>query len=42
MATSSSAYIDADLEVAGSKSGVLSGLTFAVKDMYDVRLRDLC
>jgi len=37
MATSSSAYIDADLEVAGSKSGVLSGLTFAVKDMYDVR-----
>lgn len=36
MATTSGAYIDADVEIAGSKAGILSGLTFAVKDMYDV------
>ena len=42
MATaSSSAYIDADLTVPGSKNGILSGLTFAVKDMYNVRCRPL-
>jgi len=36
MATNSGAYIDEDLEIVGSKAGILSGLTFAVKDMYDV------
>lgn len=32
-----SAYVDAELEVAGAADGPLAGLTFAVKDMFDVR-----
>lgn len=30
------AYIDADLELAPTGSGPLDGLTFAVKDLFDV------
>lgn len=30
------AYIDPDLEVAPTRSGSLDGLTFAVKDLFDV------
>lgn len=31
------AFVDADILVEGSSEGVLSGLKFAVKDLYDVR-----
>ncbi len=31
------AYIDKDLTVQGAASGPLKGLTFAVKDLFDVR-----
>lgn len=33
---STSAYVDPDLEIVGAKDGSLAGLTFAVKDMFDV------
>ena len=32
----SGAYIDPDLRFAGNEAGPLKGLTFAVKDLYDV------
>lgn len=38
---SNSAYIDADLTIEGNRDGPLCGLTFAVKDMYDVSLSRL-
>ena len=31
------AYVDPDLVVPGAASGPLSGLTFAIKDLFDVR-----
>ena len=33
---STSAYMDAELVVQGAREGLLSGMNFAVKDMYDV------
>ncbi len=31
------AFVDGDILVEGSSEGVLKGLKFAVKDLYDVR-----
>ena len=35
-AETSGAFIDASLRIEGASEGLLKGLTFAVKDMYDV------
>ena len=37
-AVSTSPYIDPDFQIKGSAEGPLKGLTFAVKDLFDVRL----
>ena len=37
--SSNNAYIDADFQIKGAETGMLFGLTFAVKDMYSVRAR---
>ena len=39
---STSAYIDQEICVKGHHEGALAGLTFAVKDMYDVRSSLAC
>ena len=34
----SGAFIDPDLTISGKQQGPLQGLTFAIKDLYDVGL----
>ena len=41
-AISDSAYIDPDFKLEGSSTGPLQGLTFAVKDLFDVRPSPMC